>query len=72
MKWKNSPSECVRLAKRYAKGKKLPDTAIDLLDRTMAAIKMLDELSEKELESWKESYDAILKEEYADSKDKSG
>ncbi len=36
----------------------------------MAAIKMLDELSEKELDSWKESYDAILKEEYADSKDK--
>jgi hypothetical protein len=36
----------------------------------MAAIKMLDELSEKELDSWKESYDAILKEEYADNKDK--
>lgn len=67
---KTALPECVRLAKRYAKGKKLPDAAIDLLDRTMAAIKMLDELSEKELESWKESYDVILKEEYADSKDK--
>jgi hypothetical protein len=36
----------------------------------MAAIKMLDELSEKELDSWKESYDAILKEEFLDNKDK--
>ncbi|HAO28405.1 MAG TPA: type VI secretion system ATPase ClpV, partial [Chryseobacterium indologenes] len=67
---KTALPECVRLAKRYAKGKKLPDAAIDLLDRTMAAIKMLDELSEKELDSWKESYDAILKEEYSDNKDK--
>jgi ATP-dependent Clp protease ATP-binding subunit ClpB len=67
---KNAIPECVRLAKRYAKGKKLPDAAIDLLDRTMAAIKMLDELSEKELESWKEIYENILKEEYFDEKDK--
>jgi ATP-dependent Clp protease ATP-binding subunit ClpA len=35
----------------------------------MAAIKMLDELSEKELASWKETYEAILKEEFTDSKD---
>ncbi|MEG2336010.1 ATP-dependent Clp protease ATP-binding subunit, partial [Chryseobacterium sp.] len=67
---KTAIPECVRLAKRYAKGKKLPDAAIDLLDRTMAAIKMLDELSEKELESWKEIYENILKEEYFDDKDK--
>lgn len=67
---KTALPECVRLAKRYAKGKKLPDAAIDLLDRTMAAIKMLDELSEKELGSWKESYDTILNEEFADNKDK--
>lgn len=51
--------ECVRLAKRYTKGKKLPDSAIDLLDRTMASIKMLDELSEKELTEWKSNYDKL-------------
>lgn len=62
--------ECVRLAKRYAKGKKLPDAAIDLLDRTMAAIKMLDELSQGELAQWKEEYDALLKEEFADETDR--
>ena len=54
--------DCVSLAKRYSKGKKLPDSAIDLLDRTMASIKMLDELSETELKSWKENYDQIIAE----------
>jgi len=53
-------ADCVSLAKRYSKGKKLPDSAIDLLDRTMASIKMLDELSETELKSWKENYDKII------------
>ncbi|QDP84729.1 ATP-dependent Clp protease ATP-binding subunit [Chryseobacterium sp. SNU WT5] len=61
--------ECVRLSKRYAKGKKLPDAAIDLLDRTMAAIKMLDELSEGELAKWNEEYETLLKEEYAEESD---
>ncbi|UQB69201.1 ATP-dependent Clp protease ATP-binding subunit [Epilithonimonas zeae] len=55
-------ADCVSLAKRYSKGKKLPDSAIDLLDRTMASIKMLDELSETELQSWKENYDKIIAE----------
>lgn len=67
---KNALPECVRLSKRYAKGKKLPDAAIDLLDRTMAAIKMLDELSEKELAQWKVLYDEILKDESLDENDK--
>lgn len=66
---KSDLPECVRLSKRYAKGKKLPDAAIDLLDRTMAAIKMLDELSVSELAKWKEKYDELLTEEYADDKD---
>jgi ATP-dependent Clp protease ATP-binding subunit ClpB len=67
---KESLPECVRLAKRYAKGKKLPDAAIDLLDRTMAAIKMLDELSPKKLTNWKEEYDEKIVEEYEDDKEK--
>ena len=36
-------AEAVRLAKRYLKDRQLPDSAIDLVDRTMAAIRMLDE-----------------------------
>jgi len=38
--------ECVRLAKRYMKDRRLPDSAFDLLDRTMAAIKMMNDTSE--------------------------
>ncbi len=59
---RNALADCVSLAKRYSKGKKLPDSAIDLLDRTMASIKMLDELSQTELKSWKENYDQIISE----------
>lgn len=42
--------ESIRLAKRYIKDKRLPDAAIDLLDRTMAAVKMMKETSLTELE----------------------
>lgn len=41
--------ECIRLAKRYVKDRKLPDAAIDLIDRTMAAIKMQNETSQKDM-----------------------
>lgn len=67
---KDALPACVRLAKRYAKGKKMPDAAIDLLDRTMAAIKMLDELSPKELALWKIAYDAVVCAEYAEDSEK--
>lgn len=42
--------ECVRLAKRYMKDRRLPDSAFDLLDRSMAAMKMMNDTSEKVLE----------------------
>lgn len=47
---KNVMQECVRLAKRYVKDRRLPDSAVDLLDRTMAAIKMMNDTSDVELE----------------------
>jgi ATP-dependent Clp protease ATP-binding subunit ClpB len=43
--------ESTRLAKRYIKDKRLPDAAIDLLDRTMAAVKMMNETSLPELQA---------------------
>ena len=61
--------ECVKLAKRYSKGKKLPDSAIDLLDRTMAAIKMLDERSEEDLSALKAQYDELTAAENQDDHD---
>ena len=42
-------SECVRFAKRYTKDRKLPDSAIDLLDRTMSATKMINETASKDI-----------------------
>jgi ATP-dependent Clp protease ATP-binding subunit ClpB len=47
---KEAIPECVRLAKRYIKDKRLPDAAIDLLDQTLAAIKLADETSGKEID----------------------
>jgi len=62
--------ECVRLSKRYIKDKKLPDSALDLLDRTMSAIRMLDETSLTELNNWKQQFDDITKENYTTRADK--
>ncbi len=45
----DTPKEAVLLAQRYIKDRRLPDSAIDLLDRTMAAIRMADETSAPEL-----------------------
>ncbi len=47
---KDAVAECVRLAKRYIKDRRLPDAAIDLLDRTMAAIKLMVDTNKTELE----------------------
>jgi len=52
--------ECIRLAKRYSKSRKMPESAIDLIDRTMAAVKMLGDFSREELKDWFESYSALL------------
>lgn len=53
-------SECTRLAKRYVKDRRLPDSAVDLLDRTMAALKMMNETSIPELESLSAQFENIV------------
>ena len=67
---KDAIPECVRLAKRYIKDKKLPDAALDLLDRTMSAIRMLDEVSSADLENWKKQYDETVSQEYITNSEK--
>jgi ATP-dependent Clp protease ATP-binding subunit ClpA len=57
---KDVMEECVRLAKRYIKDRRLPDAAVDLLDRTMAAIRMMNETTTHELESLKRDFEALL------------
>lgn len=43
-------ADCVRLARRYMKDRRLPDAAFDLLDRTLAAIKLMNDTSLEVLE----------------------
>jgi ATP-dependent Clp protease ATP-binding subunit ClpA len=55
----DAAAEAVRLAKRYVKDRRLPDAAVDLVDRTMAAIRMMDEHSRAELEALKSELDKL-------------
>jgi ATP-dependent Clp protease ATP-binding subunit ClpB len=52
-------AEAVRLAKRYLKDRQLPDSAIDLVDRTMAAIRMLDEQAVASLQQLQSEFDTL-------------
>ncbi|HLO57282.1 MAG TPA: ATP-dependent Clp protease ATP-binding subunit [Bacteroidales bacterium] len=52
----------VQLAKRYLKERKLPDSAIDLIDRTMAAIRIMDEVSMDSLKGLRKSLNFLLQE----------
>ncbi len=54
--------ESIRLAKRYLKEKSLPDSAIDLLDRTMAAVTISNQSIKSDLEIFKNRLIKIEKE----------
>ena len=56
---KEAIKECVKLSKRYIKDRRLPDAAIDLLDRTMSAIKLMVETNKKDLENFKSDFEKI-------------
>lgn len=47
---KDAVEECVRMAKRYDKDRRLPDSAIDLMDRTMSATKMVNETAKDDIQ----------------------
>ena len=49
--------ETIRLAKRYIKDRRLPDAAIDLADRSMAALRMINDTGGPDLEAFKAQYD---------------
>jgi ATP-dependent Clp protease ATP-binding subunit ClpA len=55
--------ESVYFAKRYLKERRLPDSAIDLIDRTMASIKLMDEISDSTLENFTKSIAELGKKE---------
>jgi ATP-dependent Clp protease ATP-binding subunit ClpA len=51
--------ETVRLARRYIKDRRLPDAAIDLIDRTMAAMKLMSETTQREIDFLRSELTAI-------------
>ncbi|HYV92784.1 MAG TPA: ATP-dependent Clp protease ATP-binding subunit [Chitinophagales bacterium] len=52
-------AESIRLAKRYVKERRLPDAAIDLIDRTMAVVKMMQETSKGDIDAMNEKFTAM-------------
>ncbi len=51
---KENLEEAILLSKRYLKERCLPDAAIDLIDRSMAVVKMMHDTSETEIEALKQ------------------
>lgn len=62
--------DCVRLAKRYMKDRRLPDSAFDLLDRTMAAMKMMNDTSDQVIENLEEELKGLRENETLSEGDK--
>ena len=57
----DSLREAIRLAARYLKGRQLPDSAIDLVDRTMASVRMMKTTTESELKALGKELDELIK-----------
>lgn len=55
----NAMKEAIRLAKRFSKDRKLPDSAIDLIDRSMAAIHIMNETGKTQIENLKKSFESL-------------
>ncbi|CAL1517084.1 ATP-dependent Clp protease ATP-binding subunit [Chitinophaga sp. MM2321] len=61
--------EAIRLSRRYLKERCLPDSAINLLDRTMAAIRAMQDTGIPLLDSLQKEFDAIISEESLQNED---
>jgi ATP-dependent Clp protease ATP-binding subunit ClpA len=55
--------ETIRLSKRYVKDRRLPDAAIDLADRSLAALRMINDTGSKDILRLKEKYDTWCSED---------
>jgi len=55
--------ETIRLSKRYIKDKRLPDAAIDLIDRSMAALGMINDTAARDLDEIKAQFDGWHKDD---------
>lgn len=52
-------AEAVILAKRYSRNRRLPDAAVDLLDRTLSAVRMISERTPAEVAQLTEQLDQL-------------
>ncbi len=59
-------TEAIRLSKRFLKERALPESAIDLIDHTMAGVKLMTEISASKIEELKENLNR-----FSDDKDAS-
>lgn len=57
--------EAIKYAKRYIKERRLPDAAIDLVDRTMAALRMINDSGSKDISEATDKYLQWCKEDDA-------
>lgn len=55
-------AETIKLAKRFIKDRKLPDSAIDLLDRTLAVSRMMTDTAAQDVEKFTEKLKEITEE----------
>lgn len=60
---KENQKEAVNLSKRYLKERSLPDSAIDLIDRTLAVVKMMQDTTGDEVSSLKTELQALVENE---------
>jgi len=63
-------SESIRLSKRYLKEKSLPDSALDLIDRTMSSLKVAKEMIKKELPQLKQQLEELQNMDEEDKEEK--
>ena len=58
--------ESIHLSKRYLKERSLPDSAIDLIDRTMSAVTILNQSLKKDVETFRKKLAVIIKKSKSD------
>ncbi len=61
--------EAIRLSKRYLKERSLPDSAVNLLDRTMAAVRAMEDTSQPLLKTLEEEFAALNSKESLSAED---
>ncbi len=57
--------EAIRLSRRYLKERRLPDAAIDLIDRTLASIRMMNDTSSSDIIRFQTKLSEVLAEDEA-------